>query len=267
MKKHIYRILTVVFLAVFLISAGYLVNYFIGSYEHQAEFQELSALVQKSVSPSDSKDAQASAYVEITDPKTGKPMNVLPEFAEIYQKNPDLIGWLKIEGTKVDYPVMHTPGRTDYYLRRSFEKKYSKHGCLYAREECDVLAPADNITIYGHNMHDGSMFAVLHSYKKQDFFENHRYIQFDTLRSRNTYEVLAVFLTTATQGEGFAYHRFVDALDQQEFDNFVSTCKALAYYDTGVSAQYGDKLISLSTCDYSRTNGRLVVVAKQVTEN
>ena len=261
MKKHIYKILTGVFVAVFLVSGFFLIRYFVVSKQHQAEFQVLAELVEDVRSSPVSDDIQESIFTEVIDPETGASVQVLREYAPIYAMNPDLAGWLTIEGTKINYPVMHTPDRTDYYLYRNFEQKSSSHGCLYAREECDVFAPSDNITIYGHNMKDGSMFAPLLSYKNRSFYESHRYIQFDTLFSRNVYEVVAVFLTTATAGEGFAYYRFVDARTPEEFDNYISTCKALSYYDTGATAHYGDKLITLSTCDYSVTNGRLVVVA------
>lgn len=259
MKKHLYTILTFIFLAVFLVSGYFLARYFIDSKQHQADFSELAALVEANRDGSDA--SQESAFVEVTDPATGATIRVLREYAEIYQRNPDTAGWLKIEGTKINYPVMHTPDRTDYYLYRSFDKKDSNHGCLYAKEECSILPHSDNITIYGHNMKDGSMFAPLLSYKNRSFYESHRYIQFDSIYGRNIYEVAAVFLTTATQGEGFAYHRFIDAEDSKAFDDFVFTCKALSYYDTGITPGYGDKLITLSTCDYSVTNGRLVVVA------
>lgn len=267
MKKYLRTALIAVFATVFLVSGYFVASYLIQSQRQQSAFQELAGLVEANRAPVISSQLEEALFTEVTDPKTGRPIHILRQYAPVYEKNSDVVGWLKIEGTKVNYPVMQTPDRTDYYLRRSFEKKYSTHGCLYAREACDVFTPSDNVTVYGHNMKDGSMFAALLSYKNRDFFETHRYIQFDTIYLRNTYEILAVFTTTASEGEGFAYHRFIDAETAEDFDDFVSTCKALAYYDTGISAQYGDKLITLSTCDYSRDNGRLVVVAKQVAAN
>lgn len=202
--------------------------------------------------------------ITITDPKTGKDMLILPEYAELYQMNTDMVGWMQIPGSKVDYPVMQTPERKDYYLNRDFNKKNSGHGCLYAREDCDINAPSDNITIYGHRMTDGSMFAGLVNYKSKVYWQDHQYIYFDTLTERHTYQIITVFRTTSTINEGFRYNVFVDAKSEAEFDEFVKTCKELSYFDSGVSAQYGDKLICLSTCEYSQANGRLVVVAKRI---
>ena len=108
------------------------------------------------------------------------------------------------------------------------------------------------------------MFAQLDKYRDPQFRQENPYIYFDTLTRLQTYEVMAVFVTTASQGEGFQYHAFVDAQSEEEFADFVAQCKALSLYDTGIDAQYGDKLLCLSTCEYSRTNGRLVVVAKQI---
>lgn len=274
MKKWMYNALIVFFALVLVVSAGYLAVYYIDAYQQASRYDELSELRGDPVRPSISEEGDTdvggpettppSQLVEVTDPESGKTVQVLEQFAELYTMNNDIVGWMTIPGTNIDYPVMQTPNKTDYYLRRSFDKKYSTRGCLYARETCDVFTPGDNITIYGHRMRDGSMFARLDKYKEKEHFEEYPYIYFDTLTEMHTYKVMAVFLTTATVGEGFAYHSFENAADAAEFDDFVDRCKALSLYDTGVEAEYGDKLITLSTCDYYTTNGRLVVVAKRI---
>jgi sortase B len=160
---------------------------------------------------------------------------------------------------------MHRPNELNYYLYRDFYKKWSNGGSLYIREACDVQTPTDNVTIYGHNMkNSGTMFHQLLDYTEKEFWQEHRYIRFDTLSERHTYEIIATFKTSANAGEGFPYHLFINAENEAEFDAFVKTCKELAFYDTGVSASYGDKLITLSTCEYTLDNGRLVVVAKRI---
>jgi hypothetical protein len=108
--------------------------------------------------------------------------------------------------------------------------------------------------------HDKKVFTV--SAKEKKFYEDNKYVQFDTLYERHTYEIIAVFQTSGTYGEGFAYHLFDDAKNQEAFDDFVAECKALSLYDIAATAEYGDKLITLSTCDKTALeNGRLVVVA------
>ena len=178
--------------------------------------------------------------------------------------NNDLVGWITIPDTKINYPVVQSPDNPDYYLKHTFEGLSSDWGCIYAREQCDVYAPSDNVVLYGHHMKDGSMFAQLDKYKKQSFWEDHQYFTFDTLYERHTYQVIAVFKTSGTAGVGFAYHLFNDAASEEEFNEFMATVHSLQFYDTGLTAEYGDKLLTLSTCEYTQDNGRFVVVAKRV---
>lgn len=129
--------------------------------------------------------------------------------------------------------------------------------------------PSDNLVIYGHHMSNGSMFAHLEKFKSKDFWSEHRIITFNTLTDKQEYEIVAVFRTVVytDSPEAFKFYRFIDAESANEFDDFIAKCKELSFYDTGVTAEYGDKLITLSTCEYSRNNSRLVVVAKHITED
>ena len=270
-KKWIYNTLIVIFAVVFLVSAGMLVAYYIDASRQAQRYDVLSDLhgnVPRPTIPQES-DTETEiipdvpALTAVTDPETGKTVYVLPEFAELYTLNNDIVGWMTIPGTNIDYPVMQTPDNPDYYLKRNFDREQNSHGCLYARESCDI-DQGDNVTVYGHRMKDGSMFAGLDSYKNKAFFETNPLIYFDSLQQRRTYQIMAVFRTTATVGEGFTYHTFEQTENAAEFDAFVAECKALSLYDTGVTASYGDQLVTLSTCEYSQTNGRLVVVAKRI---
>ena len=158
----------------------------------------------------------------------------------------------------------------NYYLYRDYNGANSSRGSIYAREEGDIFTPSDNITMYGHNMKDGSMFAALHAYVNKSAFDNNPLIFFDTFNHKigevgyHVYKIFAVFKTTANLGEGFTYQKFENAANQEEFDKFVSTCKSMSFYDTGVTPQYGDKMICLSTCEYTLDNGRLVVAAVRI---
>ena len=174
-----------------------------------------------------------------------------------------MIGWIRIEGSRIDYPVMQTPSEPDYYLHHAFDRSYSVYGCPYVQANCNI-GTSDNVVIYGHHMKDGSMFAGLCRYADESFYLEHRIIQFDTLDDARDFEVIAAFKTTANVGQGFPFWQFTDAADAAAFDEYVTSCKAISLYDTGVSAIYGDRLITLSTCEYSRANGRMVIVAKQI---
>ncbi|MEY8313201.1 class B sortase [Oscillospiraceae bacterium 42-9] len=185
------------------------------------------------------------------------------KYAAIYEQNHDFVGWLHIDGTNINYPVMQSPDNPNFYLKHSFDKEYSNYGVPYVQENCE-LGVSDNITVYGHHMNDGSMFADLCKYESEDFYREHKTIHFDTMDGFGEYEVVTVFKTVAYSNAGFPYFLFVNAEKQEDFDDFIAKCSELQLYDTGVTAEYGDKLITLSTCEYSRTNGRMAVVAKKV---
>ncbi len=272
-----YITLMVVLIAVFLFSGGYLLNYFLNSRQAQSDYDALAQLVENVTVPTlptmdetaDPTDPTATVetvptHAQIVDPDTGEIVSVLYQYAPIYELNNDLIGWIRIDGTNINYPVVQTPDSKDYYLKRNFEGESSKHGTIYAQEECDVFAPSDNVTLYGHRMNDGTMFAGLLSYKKKDFWEKNRYISFDTLQEERTYEIFAVVLINEINGHPFQYHRFVDAENQAQFDEFISNCKKYDLYDTGITPQYGDKILTLSTCERYVANGRVAVFARLV---
>lgn len=189
--------------------------------------------------------------------------DVLAKYRELYLQNEDMVGWIAIDETKLNYPVMQTKNNPNFYLKRNFEKEYSDLGVPYIQENCDILN-SDNLIIYGHHIKGGKMFGALESYKSKSFYEKHKTIQFDALTEQAEYEIVAVFKTVAYSAEGYRYYDFVNAETEEAFAEYVAKCKELALYDTGVSAEYGDKLITLSTCEYSAQNGRLVVVAKKV---
>lgn len=190
--------------------------------------------------------------------------NIIKEYQLMYALNNDMIGWIEIPGTSIDYPVVQSPYQTNFYLRRNFYKEKATCGTIYAREKCDVFDPSDNVTIYGHNMRNGTMFADLHKFEDKEFWEQNNLIYFDTIYEYHTYEIFAVFISSADLSKGFSYHIFDDAEDAAEYDEFVKTCKDMALYDTGITPQYGEKLITLSTCDKSIEDGRLVVVARRI---
>lgn len=181
----------------------------------------------------------------------------------LYDTNSDFVGWLEIEDTNISYPVMQTEeSRKDYYLYKNFYKEYSHMGTPYIAEFCD-MTKSDNLIIYGHHISSNKMFGELENYKKKKFYDNHKIIKFNTIYEKADYEIIAVFKTVAHTG--FEYYKFYNANSKQEFDTFIQKCKELSFYDIEKTAEYGDKLITLSTCEYSNKNGRLVVVAKKIT--
>lgn len=263
-KKILFIATVVLLLVAFGVSAFMVVNYLAEGKQQEDRYDQLAQMAsQASTEARETKAEETTAAT--TEDTTPTELTMIPGYQEIYNQNSDTVGWIKIEGTKINYPVMQTPDNPNFYLDHDFDGNSSKRGALYAREECDINRPSDNITIYGHNMADGSMFATLNNYTTKSYWEKNSLIFFDTLYEYHTYKIFAVFKTSANIGEGFSYHQFEDAENEADFNEFVSTCKKLAFYDTGITPKYGDKIICLSTCEYTLDNGRLVVAAVRIT--
>lgn len=254
MKSKYLMIGAAFFAALFLFSGVMLYRQYADEKQSAEAFDNIAALVQDETPPADEPQETEPPQPEQT---------AFEKYAAVYEQNSDFVGWISIEGTNIDYPVMQTIDNPNYYLKHSFEKQYSDYGVPYVQENCD-LEFSDNCVIYGHHMNNGSMFADLCKYADEDFYREHKIIRFDTLSGFGEYEVVAVFKTVAYSEQGFQYYHFVNADSAEDFDAFIAKCKELALYDTGVTAEYGDRLITLSTCEYSRQNGRMVVVAKKV---
>jgi len=278
--KILYYSLLGIFSAVFIFSAAYLIKYWVDSRQASSDYDDLASRLESLRATMPTQTEPTDPPPPATDPSTGETVvtepkptepteptepQILPEYLPFYELNNDMVGWITIPDTKVNYPVMQTPDNPDYYLKRNFYKMGSDWGAIYAREVCDINRPSDNITLYGHHMKDGSMFAQLSKFQFQDFWQTHQTFTFDTLYEHHTYKIWAVFKTSANIGDNhFPYHRFSDAYSQEEFTEFVETIKKLDFYDTGITPVYGDKLLTLSTCEYTLANGRFVVCAVRI---
>lgn len=258
-------------LSVFIFSGWKIFSYYRSSYEAQSRYEELADMVKTAqtdtaqpetvqTEPTLSTADQPPAGTEPTPER-----EILSEYQALHEINPHMVGWIQIEGTIIDYPVVQTPEDPEYYLDRNFDGLNTGQGCIFADGACDV-ENSDNVTLYGHHMNDGSMFAALKKYTSRAFWEQYPILRFDSLTQHRTYQVFAVFCTSANIGQGFAYHTFVDADDETEFADFIAQCKTLSLYDTGITPQYGDQILCLSTCEYSQDNGRLVVAAVLIDE-
>ena len=136
--------------------------------------------------------------------------DVLAKYQELYLQNEDMVGWISIAGTTINYPVMQSRNNPNFYLKHNFEKEYSDLGTPYVQENGDIVE-SENLVIYGHHIKGGKMFGALEDYKSKNFYEEHKTIQFDTLTEQAEYEIVAIFKTVAYSSEGFRYYDFVDA--------------------------------------------------------
>ncbi len=291
--------LLVIFCVIFLGSAAYLTYYYIEQGRNRSELAELAAMVAAArpaptAAPEVTPDVTPAGEAEPDAAPTPVPTPVgtiapdekprptpppvsegerenrdengmLLQYAGLYASNPDIVGWLCVPGTVIDYPVMQTPEDQNYYLRRGWNGRYSAYGLLFVDANCDV-AEGDNAIIYGHKKYDGQMFGRLTDFESESFWKQHKTFTFDTLYEERTFEVVCAFRARILyqKEEGFRYYWFYDAETEAEYDDFVTNIKEMALYDTGVTPEYGDQLVTLSTCYNWVTNGRFVVVGRLV---
>ena len=188
-------------------------------------------------------------------------------YASSFLENEDMAAWIKIEDTKIDYPVMQTMEDENYYLYRGFKKEDNRNGCLILDTDSVITEPiGTNQIIHGHNMKSGAMFAGLKDYENQNYVDEHKYIKFFTKECERNYEVIAVFRTQVYKktDDIFKFYKFFQADTQEEFDDWYHNIMELSEYKTDLTAEFGDRFITLSTCVYHVENGRLVVVGKEI---
>ena len=278
MKKPVGKIAVIV-LAVLLVVGGYLG---IRSIWAANNFRKLSNKVQQDAAIAATDPARQNRVTQPTEataaegetkpsgaaetqPQETVPVvrTILPQYENLYLENTEMFGWIRIDGTKIDYPVMRSFDDPEKYLHANFYGEYSYPGIPFADTNCSH--DSDNILIYGNNMLDGSMFRSLIKYESKTYWEKHPIIMFSDLYADYEYEIVAafydrVYLKTDTC---FKFYQFIDAENEEDFDYAISQFREKALYDTGVDVEYGDHLITLVTCAYHVENGRFVVVARR----
>ncbi|MBE5864869.1 MAG: class B sortase [Lachnospiraceae bacterium] len=247
-----------------VVCLGYFAVYSFFLQRTEASYDELLALKEK---PTVSATAfpEDEVVINYTNDEDWEVPEVLDEYKILLKKNKKLIGWVKIDDTYIDYPVMQTSDN-EYYLDHNLNQEYDKNGSIFMDKDCDVIKPSTNLILYGHHMQSGKMFGDLDKYSNKSYYEKHKYIEFDTIYEKGVYEVMYVFRSRvySEQDVVFKYYQFIDAMSEVEFNSNMKEMAAVSLYDTGVTASYGDRLLTLSTCDYQEKNGRFVVVAKKV---
>ena len=195
--------------------------------------------------------------------------DILPEYQEIYEENHDLVGWLEIDGTVINYPVLQSDTEEDsqFYLTHSFATKKDKNGSLFMDYRNDFVDRDTNLIIYGHNMKSGAMFGTLKKYLEKGYLEKHSIIRFDTIYEHGTYEVIGAFLSEVSYQDEytFRYYNFLNANNQSEFEAFCVNVMQLSALKNGtLDAKYGDQLLTLSTCSSYTEDGRMFIIAKRI---
>lgn len=259
MKRKILNVLMVLCLLVAIGSGGYLAYYYYNSHKSESAVEDLKEQIVE-----DDRNKDDGPQMVMVDG-----VMIQKKFEHLYRGNHDFIGWLTIDDTNVDYPVMYTPHDSEngeYYIHRDYDEQYSAAGLPFADGNCVIEPPTDNIILYGHNMNSGKMFHDIIKYEDEEFYQEHKTFTFDTIYGDGTYEVVAMFYGQILPEEStsFKYYEFVNAGTKEEFLNYVDNLKSMSIIDTGVEVEYGDKLVTLSTCAYHVKDGRFAVIAKKL---
>lgn len=258
------KALRIIPLAIAILVVVGMIVYFLCYGKSSNDFKDLSQQVQSAQTtyPVESIPSDTAPIDPTAETQEAK-KDMLAHYADLYEQNPDFYGWLQIDDTVIDYPVMRSVEEPEKYLHANFMAEYSYPGIPFVDYQCSN--DSDNILIYGHNMLDGSMFRSLIKYENQSYWEAHPTIMYSDLYGEYEYEVLAAFYDRVYKKSEtcFKFYQFIDAESELDFDDAISRFKEKSIYDTGVDAEYGDQLITLVTCAYHVENGRFVVVARR----
>ncbi len=246
MKKLLSVILTIVCLGVFIYASQGLIAAALDYYENRKVMGNI----------------QETFYDVELNENTNDPQIIRPGFDTLLKENEDLVGWITMEGTQIDYPILQAEDNIEY-LTRNFYKDENRAGSIFMDYRNDIESTGQNTILYGHRMKDGSMFEQLSKYQDEDFFKNHQTFQFDTLYESYEAEIFAVYATTTD----FNYIQ-TDFANDGEYEQLLARIKEESMYDTDVEVKASDQIITLSTCDYvlDENEGRLVVQAKLVSK-
>ncbi|MDO4939261.1 MAG: class B sortase [Lachnospiraceae bacterium] len=278
-KKIIYIVLLVVFSAVLVFAIIKFAGKTIKMNSVQKEYEKLAETVEHRDTVGQSSSEEQTPAAEATPNATeSQEVNISVDktkdnksrFVEVIRQNSDFAAWIYIPDTRIDYPVMLRPEDPNYYLHRDFYGRYNDNGAIYIGKGCDL--ESDNIMIHGHHLNNGSMFGELSDYKKESFYKEHPVIYLDTVEKDGEYDVVAVcreqVYEESVKGV-FKYYKYGGKLTKDQYDEYVSHMKKDSFYDTGITPEYGQQLITLSTCSYvfADGSGRFIVVAVKRDDN
>ncbi|MCH5251784.1 MAG: class B sortase [Lachnospiraceae bacterium] len=254
-KKWVMNVVIIACILVFVASGLYLLRYYMGAKHAQSELDELVELRNESGSGPDDGEV-------LTTP-TGN--TIMKKYKKLYKKNSDLIGWVQIKDTPIDYPVMQTKNDPEYYLHRNFKKEEDVNGLLFIDAKSDVQDENSNVMLYGHHMKSGMMFGHLMDYQTEAFYKKHKTVYFDTLYEEREYEVVAAFYSKIYKNneDVFKYYNYPGHVSKKQFEKYVTNIKKLSQYDTKITPKYGEQLLTMVTCAYHTEDGRFVVVARR----
>lgn len=261
------RIILIVSIIVFIGSGGFLVYKYIG--EPILEQMELSSYKKdyQSEEPSTAEDGVWKNDAEDTKKEEERtPAGTLRSFDTILALNEDVVGWITVPNTLVDYPVVQSKDNY-FYLKHNINKEWNGSGCPYLDYRNSVKPDSEtrSFVIYGHHRRNGTMFAQLKKYNDVSFYKENPVIRFDTIYDRAEWIVFANFRATASWATGTPFNYIkADFEDDADFLKFVEEIKKRSLITTPVDVRADDKILLLSTCSYEKSNWRMVIAARRI---
>lgn len=282
------RILAVVFGAGLLGCGIWLVMYFTGRDQANAELDELKDAYVEIVEPverveadwatkdgnqDDGKQNDAEGDGSVSENREVETIRVTDDlssfsvpdkkidFSALQKENPDIYSWITIPGTPIDYPVVQNADELDYYLMHNLNGSYGYPGCIYTQYINATDWKDNNTVIYGHNMKDGSMFTALHHYQDKEFFEENPYVYIYSPKEIMVYRIFAAYETSDVH--------LLLAFDTESEDSYEWYLKGILENEEGMGNHFDrtlnlgskDKIISMETCISSKPHRRYLVQA------
>lgn len=246
LKRLLSLVFTLVCLGVFIYAAHGLITTFLDYYHNDQTMNDL----QEAFYEGGGTDLE---YVD-----NGGEMKIRSGFDILLDQNDETVGWLTIEGTKIDYPILQAENNNDY-LQRDFYKNYNILGSIFMDFRNDVTSLGKNTIVYGHRTKNGTMFEGLTEFEDQEFYERHKTFTFDTIYESYEAEIFAVYNTTTD-----FYYIQTDFTSDEEFSTLLQEIESRSLIESNVEVGPEDKILTLSTCDYKldKQKGRFVVHAK-----
>ena len=277
MKKRfkLYIFLYILCIIIIILSLIYILNNKRLEYENIKERALLSTIDLKSLNNNVEEDAlvneikseiannveQEAGVVEET-----KETERMLKVRELKKENPDIVGWIEIEDTNINYPVLQGDD-DDYYLTHNYKKEKAKNGAIFLTSKYNWEIPSNNYIIYGHNkMTSDQMFSDLLKYADKDFFNNHLVIRFTTENDDKEYNIISAFKARVyykSEKNVFRYYNFINSESEEEYNNFVTEAKRASLHNTNETPEFGQQLLTLITCSYHIDDGRFVVIASE----
>ncbi len=272
-KDFVYTILYIIFMTIIIISALYIFKFYKMSNEATEESQLLNEIDLETQEKANNSSNDIETKNNEADGNTSKNIennNIVTtermlKVKKLQKENDDIVGWLEIEDTNINYPVLQGDDN-EFYLNRNYKKEKSEKGSIFLDAKYNWNIPSNNLLIYGHNIINGLMFQDLLKYESQDFYKKHPNIKFTTEKDDKEYEIISVFKSRVyykAEKNVFRYYDFINAKKEEDYMEFVKNAKKASIYDTETTAKYGDELITLVTCSYHIEDGRFVVIGRE----